>query len=237
MPPTRWLVFNRRLWLLLAAAAAALFLLVQGVGLWLQSRIDPGELLRTALDNTLSARSFRFSVQTEVGREDSASTVSGKRVAPDRVHIKGNLQDTEFELVRIGEKTYFKESLTDRWFTLTGNNMVDSQLFVELNPLQHFNFKDVPEIEYKGIVKERKEKLALLEMRPIVNNPFLQTRYGEFFYRVWIEPDKKYIRKAEVEATGLEGEDDKIKITIELWDYNKQIKISPPEEKENAPQS
>lgn len=233
---TRWVIFNRKIALLIAGAVIILGLLsFKAVQYWQQTRINPEELLSTALHNTMNARSFCFKVHTELGREDTASTVTGRRVAPNRVHIKGKLQNTQFELVHIGDKTYFKESLTGRWFTLTGNRMVDSELFVELNPLGNFNFKDIPEINYRGMEKVGQEKLALVEMRPNVNNQFLQMRYNDFFYRVWIDPETKLIRKAIVEATGINGENDKMKIGIELWDYNKQMKISPPEKEDSSP--
>ena len=107
--------------------------------------------------------------------------------------------------------------------------MIESDLFVELNPLENFNFKDIPEITYQGIKKLGEEKLALLELQPNLNNQFLLTRFSDFSYQVWIDPNRKLIRKAIIEAKGLQGEQDLMKIGIELWDYNEQIKISPPQ--------
>lgn len=233
MTKTRWLTFSKKITLLVAGLAVILgFLAFKGIQYWQEAGINPEELFYTALENTVNAQSFCFRMHTELGREDAASTVTGKRTAPGNVHIQGNLQNTHFELVHTGDKTYFKESNTGKWFTLTGNKMVDSELFIELNPLQNFNFKDIPEINYRGMEKVGQEKLALLELRPNVNNQFLQTRFSEFLYQVWIDPKDKLIRKAVIEATGLEGEKDRMKIGIELWDYNKQIKISPPESEE-----
>lgn len=233
MANTRWLVFNKKCSLIIIAVIAFLgLILFKGIQYWQETRINPEELFYTALDNTINAGSFCYRIQTELGRENSASTVTGKRTAPGNVHIQGNLQDTQFELVRIDDKVYFKESNTGKWLTLTGNKMVESELFVELNPLQNFNFKDIPEINYKGIEKVGSEKLALLELHPNVNNQFLQMRFNEFVYQVWIDPREKFIRKAVVEATGLEGQKDRMRIAIELWDYNKQIKISPPDSEE-----
>lgn len=233
MPNTRWLVLNKkRALFLLVTLFVAGVLCLKAVQYWQETRIDPQQLFDTALHNTMEARSFCFRVETDVGRAEAASEVTGMREAPGKVHIKGNLQDTRFELVHLNDKTYFKESATGKWFSLTGNNMVQSDLFMELNPLESFNFKDIPEINYRGLEQKNGEKLALLELYPNVNNQFLLTRFNEFHYRIWIDPENKFIRRAVIAAKGLRGEKDTMKISIELWDYNKQIKISPPEDEE-----
>ena len=234
MPNTRWFILNKKVSLTIILLLAVLISISYiGVRKWQESRINPEELLYNSLENTVNADSFRYRIQTELGRENAASTVMGKRT-PGSVHIQGTLQDTEFELVRIDDKTYFKESATGKWFTLTGNKTVESELFVELNPLENFNFKDIPEIHYRGIkaTGEDGEKLALLELRPNINNQFLQTRFYDFYYQVWVDPRNKLIRRAAIEAKGVQGEKDLMKIVIELWDYNEQIKISPPEPEE-----
>jgi len=229
VPKTRWFFLNKKVSLIVITILIVSILgIVKGYQYWQQSKINPEELFYSSLENTIDASSFRYQIHTELGRENQASTVQGKRT-PGRIYIQGTLQDTEFELISIDDKTYFKESSTGKWFAVTGNKMIESDLFVELNPLENFNFKDIPVIKYQGIKKLGEEKLALLELQPNLNNQFLLTRFSDFSYQVWIDPNRKLIRKAMIEAKGLQGEQDLMKIGIELWDYNKQIKISPPQ--------
>lgn len=231
MAKTLWLVTNKKISLIIMMVVIILgILFFKGFQYWQETRIDPEELFYAALQRTTGAESFRYRIQTELGGERPVSTVTGRCTAPGSVHLQGNLEDTEFELIHIGDKTYFKESETGRWFTLTGNKMVDSKLFVELNPLQNFNFKDIPQINFRGLEKLDREKLALLTMKPNINNQFLLTRFNNFTYQVWIDPQKQYIRKAIIEASAWEKEQEKetMKISIDFWDYNQQMEITPP---------
>jgi hypothetical protein len=107
--------------------------------------------------------------------------------------------------------------------------MADSELFItEFNPLGNFNFKDVPVIKKIKSEEVKGTKLIVLELRPIVQNSLMELNYDDFVYRVWLDPKQQVIKKAHISATGKNGSKDKLEITLEMFDFNKQIKISPP---------
>lgn len=202
----------------------------QSVSNWQESKISPEDLFISAVENTLNSTSFRYSINTELGRENAASKVMGARIEPDRVCVQGEIQNTSFEIIQIGDTTYFKESITDSWLTIEGNKLANAELFtMELNPLSMFFFKEIIDIDYKGLEKVGGDKLVLLEFKPVVQNELLHRYYNDFFYQVWVDPSEKFIRKAVIEATGAEGENNRTVLSVELWDYNKQMEINPPD--------
>ena len=189
-------------------------------------RVPPEELLTVALDKTINSSSFRFRMAVKIG-DDTISKVEGERVAPDRVHIKGTMQDLPVEFIHVGDKTYIKGYWSDKWTYLEGNKMAESDLFItEFNPLGNLNFKDIPAVKE---IKDKKTKLKVLEFNPIVQNSLMELNYDNYFYRVWVDPKQQVITKALIQAQGKIRDTSKLEINLEFWDYNKQIKITQPD--------
>lgn len=229
MANSQWLVVNRKVFI---AAAVILVLLILGYratdSLRARAFENPAEEFYTILNNTLSSQSFSFSVQVKMG-DRTISDIRGQKTLPDGIHITGTMQNTPVEFIHTGGNAYIKGFWSDNWSVLPENSLVDSELFItELNPLGNFIFKDIPEIKYLDTEKIQGEKMHVLELRPIVENPLMELNYDDFIYRVWVEPQQKLIRKAHITAYGKNNDRDKLEIVIELWDYNKQIKITPP---------
>lgn len=221
-----------------ALAVVALLALVFWGGGRLVSRgirgVPPEQMLETGLQKTLASSSFRYQAETRLTTEGKAnvdffSQVEGERVSPDRVRMKGVMMNTPIEFVQVGETSYFKDQPTGRWITLPGNKLADSELFyAELNPLSYFNFKDVPELQYKGEEKVNGEKLLALEMRPNLMDPFLELRLTDYFFKVWLSPDDYRLRQATLVAKDKHSPRNGLEIKLRFWDYDKNILIEPP---------
>ncbi len=229
MVGTRWVAINTRLLAGLIAVICIIFAVYRGAGSFLAGIcISPEELFAAALENTLNSNSCSFSMRVKLG-DAVISDVQGKRVAPDSVHITGTMQDMPVEFIHTGNKTYIKGYWSESWSILEDNKMAVAELFVtEFNPLGNFNFKDVPAIKALKSEEINGKKLKLLELRPIVQNSLMELNYDDFIYRVWIDPQEQVIRKARIEARGKHGKKNKLEISLELWDFNKQFKIKPP---------
>ncbi|WP_347491362.1 hypothetical protein ABDB91_09560 [Desulfoscipio sp. XC116] len=230
MTRPHWLVVDKKLLLGLAAAVLLLFGIYRAAGAYYAKIIvPPEELFAAALEKTLNTGSFRFSMLVKIGA-GVISDVKGERVAPDSVHITGTMQDMPVEFIHIGDQTFIKGYWSDNWIHLEGNKMAESELFVtEFNPLSNFNFKDIPIINELAAEEIEGDKCRVFEFRPIVQNTLMELSYDDFRYRVWVHPGEQAIRKAYIEATGKHGKKDKLAINMQMWDFDKQIKISLPD--------
>ena len=234
----RWVVLNKRT-AMFALALVFLLILVFWGGGHLLSRgagklVPPQQMLKTGLEKTMASGSFRYQAETRLTTEGKAnvdffSKVEGERVTPDKVRMKGVMMNTPIEFIQVGDSSYFKDQPTSRWIALPGNKMADSELFyAELNPLAYFNFKDVPELKYKGEEKVNGEKLLLLEMRPNLMDPFLELRLTDYAYKVWLSPEDYRLRQATLLAKDKHSPKSGIEINLRFWDYDKNITINPP---------
>lgn len=233
----RWLVLNKKKVKIILVVLIASALLAWGAG-WLLSRgiakIPPREMLKTGLEKTLASSSFRYRAEARLTSEGEDQTefyskVEGEKVLPDRVRIKGVMMNTPVEFIQVHDRAYLKDQSTGSWITLPGNKLADSELFyAELNPLAFFNFKDVPELKYAGGVKVNGEKLLLLEMRPNLMNPFLELRLKDYHYQVWLSPEDYRLRQAVIRADDKHNPGNGIEISMQIWDYDKNIVIDPP---------
>lgn len=234
----RWVVLNKKAFLTALGLILILVIVVQGAGR-LMSRgvgkmMPPQQMLQTGLEKTRASSSFRYQAETKLITEgktnpDFLSQVEGERVVPDLVRIKGIMMNTPIEFVQAGNGSYFKDQPSGKWIALPGNKLSDSELlYAELNPLAYFNFKDVPDLRYKGLEKVDGEKLILLEMRPNLMDPFLELRLTDHYFKVWLSPEDYRLRQAVLQAKDKYNTKGGIEIKLRFWDYDKNITISPP---------
>ena len=230
LPKQHWVVFNRKLlWpvvgvLLLSLIVLIIITVIKGQG----NRLPPEALFARAMQETAAADTFRYRMEVGIGREEKVSQVEGERVAPDRIHIRGTMQKTPLEFIHIEGTTYMKDPWSEGWLTIPESSLNMAELFVaELNPLGNLDFKEIPEIKHLGQKKVNGKQLAGVELKPIINNPLLSTQYDTFIVHVWIDPHSMFIHNATIEGTG-NGAGDKIRIYLELWDFNSKIKIVQP---------
>ncbi len=227
-----WYVLNRRRVLRWVLVAGVLL-----VALWGAASLSGSlaatdkDLFNKALGNTMACSSYRYSVEVKQGGRDTITQVEGERAGPNRVHLKGAMQKSQMEFIQIDDTTYMKDPWSDRWFTLKGNALAHSELFItEFNPMGLFNFKDVPVVKKLGSDRVDGVKTVILELRPNVANPFLEIKYTDFKFRVWVDPGEKLIRRAIMQAftpSGGEG----LVVEMKFWDFNEKIKVNPPQGK------
>ncbi len=234
-----WVVLNKKNLLITLVLFLLLVIIARGAGRLMSRGIGkmmpPQQMLQTGLEKTRASSSFRYQAETKLISEGKANTdflskVEGERVAPDLVRMKGVMMNTPIEFIQVSNGSYFKDQPSGKWIALPGNKLSDSELFyAELNPLAFFNFKDVPELKYKGLEKVNGEKLILLEMRPNLMDPFLELRLTDYYFKVWLSPEDYRLRQAYLQARDKYNTKGGIEINLRFWDYDKNITISPPD--------
>lgn len=224
----RWYMLKKRKFITLAFVAAVLFFLY-----WLFSFVGGSDkdLLDKALKKTLASSSYRYSVEVRQGGREMVTLIEGERVEPNQVRIKGSMQKSQMEFIQIGDVTYMKDPWSDRWFTLKGNSLAQSELFMtEFNPMGMLNFKDVPVVKKLDTENINGRKTVVMELRPNVANPFLELKYVDFKYRVWVDPGDNLIKRVYIQGY-MPGGSEGLVVEMKFWDFNEKIKIVPPTDK------
>ncbi|SHK29628.1 hypothetical protein [Desulforamulus aeronauticus] len=232
----RWIFLNRRRLGPIAAVAGLILLMIVISKFWFfgTTRVDEAKTLEEALDKTFASQSFRFVVESKlVGENEFYSKVEGERVLPDKVHIKGTVLKTPVEFTQIDNNTYMKDPFSGKWLTLKDMKMSQTELFVsELNPLANFNFKDIPEQSLVGEERLDGTKCLVYELKPNVENVFLEDQFDDFYYKVWVDKNELTIRQATIRANKVGSDPGGLEILIKLWDYNGVLKIDVPVEQQ-----
>lgn len=192
----------------------------------------PSDALEKAISKTIDARNFRYKVETKTninGKKNTFSHVAGDKFRPDNLHIKGEVMKSKIEIYQINEKIYAKDNFGGKWVTVDINEInQDGNFMNELNPLENFSFKELGEVNYQGLVKSDQGKLWSYEVRPTIDNPYMEALWTDFTYNIQVRPGDGKIGKAEIRAKGKENENDEIVVTIEFFDYNKVKPVNPP---------
>ncbi|MEG6520936.1 hypothetical protein [Desulfotomaculum sp. 1211_IL3151] len=228
----RWILLNRRKLVPIAAVAVVIVLGVFLIGTIFSgpSQLDNKKTFETALYNTFASKSFRFDVESKLlGDNGFYSKVEGERVMPDKVHIKGTVLKTPVEFTQVSDNTYMKDPFSGKWLTLKDIKLSQSELFItELNPLANFNFKDIPEIKLLGEEDLNGEACYVYELKPNVENVYLEEQFSDFYYKVWVDKKNVNIRQAFINANRPENDGNGLDIKIKIWDYNRDLQIAAP---------
>ncbi len=232
-----WVVINKkRVFLPLAAAFLGALLLAAGSKLLLSGgglRGDPLDVLEGGLEKTKTSTSFRYRSITRflpaLEGEGFHSSVEGEWVSPDRVRIKGEIAGAPVEFIQVGHCSYIKDHVTGKWIILRGSSPADSELFyAELNPKAFFNFKGIPAAEYRGVQVVSGERLYAFAFVPNPMDPFLEVRFSDLQYRVWLAPPDFRLRKALITAAERNRPQRGVELELYFWDYDQNLKIEPP---------
>lgn len=229
----RWILLNkRRLGPVMLIAGLAVIVIVLVILFSGRSQVDAKKTFEKAMTNTFNSKSFRFMVESKLlGENEFYSKVEGERVMPDKVHIKGTILKTPVEFTQIQDNTFMKDPFTNKWIALRDLKLSQAELFItELNPLANFIFKDIPELNYKGEERINGKNLLVYELRPNVENVFLEGQFNDFFYKIWVDPGDNTIRQAKITAGKTTGDTAGLEIFIRLWDYNRNLKIDVPQD-------
>ncbi|WP_066637196.1 hypothetical protein [Desulfolucanica intricata] len=204
-----------------------LLAVIRLVSLKLTPELPPEELWDTALENTMSANSYRYQVEMIFDGKTNLRG-EGERLSPDKVHLKGTMDSVKLEFIQIGETGYMRDPYSKQWLALEGNQLSNSELFItELNPLGMFNFKDIPEIKAQGEEEIGDEQCIVLNLQPNVANPFMEN-FINFDYKVWISSKDKFIKQADIKAVSKGQNQVKFNLKLKFSDYNGDITINPP---------
>ncbi|HUW63248.1 MAG TPA: hypothetical protein VMW83_00895 [Spirochaetia bacterium] len=233
MAAMQFLIFRRRL-VMVVLALAALFLVADlGYRQYILSmRLPPEEMLQKAVANTRASSSFLYRSESTLevdNRTTYISKIQGKWVAPDRVSITGTMINTPVDFIQIKDTSYMKDQFSGRWLTLQGNSLSQSALFVsELQPLANFDFQSITSIKYVGTEKVDGQNCRVVEIAPVLKNPFLDMQFTGFKFKVWLDVADYRIRQAYIEGTSKSGDRSKLVIQLQFSDYDKNITIAPP---------
>ena len=194
-------------------------------------KVIPEELLQETLDKTLNSQSYRYHVKIELNIDNTPVIISdleGEKASATDFHIFGTMQDQQVEVFQIGNITYMKDSISNKWMVIPENPVFETEYFMaEINPLASFVFTDVTDLQYLGKEKIGGQSYYVLTCKPEVNNDFL-TRFRENFeYKLWIDKGRKLVR-AEVKATNKAKPTDSLTMVVDLKDYNAKIKLESP---------
>lgn len=222
----RLLLYGKRLFLLLLLAGLVLlvYLLIR---FFAGEKINPQNLLSESLQKSLSSSTFRYSMEVKTGKQGYLSKVDGEWLAPERIHIKGNMFNTPVEFIQIGDVTYMRDIWTKKWLELRSNKLGQAQLFImELGPLNFLNFGNVSDARISGREKIKEGKMLVLECRPQLTGSFFGQETQEYNCKLWIDPKDHRIRQVLLQAPA--GSSDLPTVTLKFWDYGQPITIEPP---------
>lgn len=194
--------------------------------------IPPPQAIQQALEMTAKAKSYEYKItMTTVidGKEQVSSTVTGQREDKNRIHIQGQIFDSEVDFYQIDTSTYTKDQLTGEWIKITDNQINQQEIFMnELNPLASFAFKELKEASFAGIQTEGSRKYWVYTANPVVDNQYMQILWKNFQYKFFLQPRSLLIDRAEVAAVSKNNPADKMKLVVEFKNYNGSIKVVPP---------
>ncbi len=195
----------------------------------------PREVIGEALKNTEKAKRYEYTIKMSTtidGTEKQVSEVEGRRESQERIHISGSIFDSEIEFYLFDNSTFTKDQLTGEWVKLTGNQLNQQEIFMaELNPLASFTYRELEEAAFEGIEGEGAGKLLVYSAVPVIDNPYMEVLWKDFRYKFWLEPRSFLVYKGEVTAVSKNNSADKLRLVVELRNYNSDIKIKPPEVK------
>lgn len=191
-------------------------------------KVDPDELVRQALERTLSASSYRYEVEVELvteGQKRVMSRVSGERDGKENFHIRGELAGDQVEVYQIEDTTYLLDPKTGKWMVVPGNELRRQRmLMAEIDPLSLLRFNQWGGVSYWG----REKKSLVAELRPVPASEFMTTWFEEFACRLWIDRRTRLIQKVVFQAKSRTNPEAQATFTVNLRDFGAEISLSPP---------
>lgn len=192
----------------------------------------PEEVVNTAIENTLNADSYRYQAQSKKiidGKEELLSEVSGEK-SNGNVHLTGKLHvvNSDFEIYQVADKLYRKDEFSKDWLVVEDTNLEATERLVqEINPLGIFKFSEPIIAHYVGKEEVNDKKCRKYEVMAETENKYLLVLWQDFTYTVWIDKSG-LLTKAEINAINKQNENQRLSMSVEFSDYNKEIAISPP---------
>lgn len=194
--------------------------------------IPPQKAIEQALQDTSRVESYEYTIRMTTlidGKEQLSSSVKGERQNRNRIHIKGQMFESEVDFYQIDSTTYTKDQLTGEWVKITDNQLNQQEIFMgELNPLASFSYKELYEATFAGVEKVDGKKFWVYTAKPNIDNPYMEILWRDFNYKFWVESRSLLIYKAEVTAVSKNNPADKMSLLVQFSNYNGNIEITPP---------
>lgn len=198
------------------------------------TKLPPQEAIKQSLLNTMHAQSYRFQVSAisiKEGKEKPLSDLKGEKTSQG-IYLQGFLPllNAEVEIYHLGDTLYRKDPFTKGWVVVPTEGRVGiEQLIAELNPLGVFNFPENNlEVRYAGTEKVQGKRCRVYEIMTRGENEYLQLFWRDFNYILWIDRKDGLIRKAQISAEHRDDSKYSLRLTVLIYDFNKQIELKPP---------
>lgn len=225
------ITLNRRaVFAFIGALLALIFLGYQAVPA--KPDLPPREAFVKALNVTMKSASYRYKIEMKTahsGKSETYSSVKGDKAAADRIHIWGEILQAPVDFYQINNTSYKKDETTGEWIKFEDNELNMADIFlVEINPFSNLGYKELEEVSFKGNVEIDGTEYWRYIARPVINNPSQEALWRDFTYEILVDPDGYRIHKAVVEAVSKNNAGYKLLLTMDFWDFDKNIEIKPP---------
>ena len=201
-----------------------------------KSKLEPDVELQDVLKKMTQLDSFRYRLQsgfTVDGRKEVISRVEGE-TEQGNTHIKGEMVNTPIDIYYIDRTIYNYDSFSKKWLVIeSGTSNSEELLISELNPLSNFRFKGVQGIKKIGFEKIDGAECLVVGCKPSLQSELMESLWSNFEYRLWIDYHNHVIKKAVLTANNQRNEKTCLAITAEFYDFNKNMKIKPPDKTTN----
>lgn len=231
-------VINKLRWIIVICIALALILAVsaQKISYYYEKvTLKPDIELQQSLQKTMACKSFKYRLQSGFTVNDRGEVIS--KIEGDKehenTHIKGEMVNTAVDIYYIDGTIYNYDSLADKWLVIeSGTSNSEELLISELNPLSHLKFTNINKVEKLKFEKAGGTECLVVKCQPSVENQLLESLWKNFEYLLWIDYKKDRINKAVLTATNKRNANTKLEIKLELYDFDKSIKIKAPDRTE-----
>ncbi|MGI6576404.1 MAG: hypothetical protein ACOX3A_11335 [bacterium] len=230
-------ILRNRLWWQLLCIGLLILLLFYliGVGNFSLHRPSPNEIVNKAISNLEAAYSYRYLLRAHSvvdGQDTFLLDIEGIWNRPDHYYIKGETLSNPLEAYIIGEEFIVKDPEGEWLHFKGGPSLVRETISFSASPLADLTYLHSPAIAAEKMYKGK--KCYIIEgVLASVSNPLWQAFWQNFSCRLWI--DKKELKLLQMDLHGQSiGSDDTLSVCVELYDYDGNFAIRPPETVNNS---
>lgn len=199
---------------------------------YVKSKLDPQLEVKETLNRMTAVKSYKYSLSstfTVDQRKEVISRVIGEKNG-ENTHIKGEMVNTPVDIYYIDHTIYNLDSFSQKWLVIPSSTKSSGELLIsELNPLSNFRFKSVDSAEKLGFEKMGGTECLVASCRPSIESELLETLWKDFEYRLWIDYKNRLLNKAVLTAANKQNEKTRLRIEVEFKDFDKDIRIDPPD--------
>jgi hypothetical protein len=192
------------------------------------------EIIKTSLENLRKQKSLRFSIllESRIGNQIiTFSKLEGEGIPPDKSRVKGEVNIGKIQMyvdcIIIGNTQYDRDKITGDWYRKERTQK--NKESIEKDPFEIIKkAKKAGKFKYIGLKKHRDIDVDVYEFIPKVRDDFVKPETTGI---ILIEREKNIFRKFYLKQSALrkDGLIASSLIEIEFYDFDKDIKIEPPE--------